>query len=314
MANVPAADAFTSHSPNHLSLDHYWLVINMAWQRSNRNEILAKWIEDHFELKIVNIFSERLGDQIGINQPLRVLGVGSGAGYQEMLQMKILKSNFSQISATVIEPCTEQITKYQDAVAKSCDLDGVDYDWQIQTFQQYFKSPGAKQKYHFITVVDAIYFVGEVEEGVRNLYELLEPGGMILIILVTEHTGFGKFWKYFPNLKRNPGTSESLAGQTNYTNSADVKSVLTKHRIAYTQFSYTQSLDATPCFTDSDTIAARLLLDNITLIKNCKESLPDEVFNRVMDFLKHNTRFVKSDQGGDTFYFDTKSDIILISK
>ncbi|XP_072041995.1 histamine N-methyltransferase-like [Amphiura filiformis] len=319
--SLPTSQRIKVPQPNHLSLDHYWSALSTYWQHSNRNELIEKWIEDNFELKIVKILSERLGDQIK-DQPLQVLGVGSGEGYQERIQMKILKSNFSQISATVLEPSTEQITKYQDAVAKSCDLGGVNYEWHNQTFQQYMESTGsAKQKYHFITIVEAMYFMGDAEEAVRNLQELLIPGGVIFMILATEHTGHGKLQKSFPHLaleEQNPRNGEQhprARARTNYaTNSLDVKAVLKKNQIAYTQWSYTASADLTPCFTQEDTPVAKNLLDIATNTKDFKESVSDEVFNQVMDFLKHNTRIVKSDQGEDKYYFDTACDVLLISK
>ncbi|XP_072041119.1 histamine N-methyltransferase-like [Amphiura filiformis] len=297
-------------------LDHYWLGLATYWQHSNRFEILPNWIETNFESEVVKILSERLrdGDTIG-DQSLQVLGVGTGDGYQEMVQMKILKSNFSQISATVIEPSTEQITKYQHAVAKSCDLGGVDYIWQNQTFQDYMRSPGAKQKYHFISIVDVMYFMGDAEECLRNL---LEPGGMIFMIVQTEHTGVGNLVKTFPHLaveEQIPRSSESGVAKRNYLiNSAVVKTALTKLQFTYTQSAFLEIADLTYCFTHAGTPVARLLLDMITTKKHFKESVSDEVFNQVMEYLKRNTRIEKSDQGDDVYYFDTECEVLLISK
>ncbi|XP_072046330.1 histamine N-methyltransferase-like [Amphiura filiformis] len=239
-------------------------------------------------------------------------------GYQELVQMRILKSEFPQISATVLEPSTKQITKYQDTVAKSCDLGGVDYDWQNQTFQEYMRSTGAKEKYHFITIVDAIYFLGEAEEAVRKLYELLEPGGMMFILLQTEHTGVGKLMEAFPHLAaedNNSRTSESVKVNTNrLTSSKEVKNALDKFQINYTQYSSLEYLDLTSCFTQALTPVSSLLLDLATGTKNFSKSVPDEVFNQVMDFLRLNMRVVKSDEDDDKFYLDTENDVFLIAK
>ncbi|XP_072041311.1 histamine N-methyltransferase-like [Amphiura filiformis] len=309
-----------------LNLDDYWSGIDGFCQHSNRDEVISKWIEDNFESYVVSTLSERLGEQ-----PLRVLGVGTGEGYFEVLQMKKLKSNFSEISATVNEPSTKHIIQYQDAVdveKQKGDLGEVHYEWHNQSFQDYMKSTGAKQKYHFISILHAIYYVGEVEKAVTNLYELLEPSGMIFIMIITEHTGVGKLLKTFPQVALDETTrtsastsrtsKSSVASTPTYVhafNSSDIKAALSKNRIAYTQpTGYAAFCDVTPCFTQKDSLVAKEILDTITFTVNFKESVPDEVFSQVMGFLQNNTRVVKSDQGGDKFYFDSEVDVILISK
>ncbi|XP_072047090.1 histamine N-methyltransferase B-like [Amphiura filiformis] len=311
----------TPLQPLYCNHDCYWIALNEYYQQTQRQEILAKWTEAEFDSYVVKVLFEKFGDKLD-DQPLRVLGVGSSEGNQETLQLKKLKTKFSQISATVIEPSTERISKYQDMVRQnSSDITRIEYSWHNQTFHQFVTSMKAGQKYHFITIIHAIYFVGEVEDSVRKLYELLEPGGIIFLIAITGHTGMGFLMKTFPHLaleKQTPSaTTEPQRVKTNYfTNSTVVQSILKKYQMAYTHASsYIESVDLTTYFTEEETTPdTKLMLDFITMTVKFHESEPGEIFNQVMDFIKRYIRVKKSDQGDDKYYFDTECDILVISK
>ncbi|XP_072047095.1 histamine N-methyltransferase-like [Amphiura filiformis] len=303
--------------PLYCNPDHYSIALNAYNQQTQHPEILAKWTEEEFDSNVVKVLSEKFGDKLD-DQPLRVLGVGSGEGNQETLQLMKLKTKFSRIYATVIEPSTERISKYQEMVQKCSDIAGIEYKWHNQTFQEFVRSIEPEQKYHFITIVRAMYYVGKVEETVKKLYELLEPGGMIFMVIQAD-SGMSLLAKTFPRLavEDTPtSTTESYEVKTNYLiTSTDVKPVLSKYQIDYTQSSYEISSDLTTCFTqDEMTPATNLLLDFITMTVKFQESVPDKIFNQVMDFIKRNSRVKKGDQGDDKYYFDTECDILVISK
>ncbi|XP_072047093.1 histamine N-methyltransferase B-like [Amphiura filiformis] len=305
--------------PLYCNNEHFSMALNTYYQHIGYPEILAKWTEEEFDSSVVNVLSKRLDDKLD-DQPLRVLGVGSSEGNQETLLLSKLKTKFSRISATVIEPNTKQLSVYQDMVhQKSSDITGIEYKWHNQTFQEFVTSIETGHKYHFITIVHAIYFVGEVEETVRKLYEFLEPGGIIFLVALTD-SGAGLLSKTFPHIaveEQTPtNTTEPQKIKTNYLiTSTDVKSVLSKYQMAYTQSSYTESADVTPCFNQVKmTPETKLLLDVITVTVKFQESVSDEIFNQVMDFIKRNSRVKKGDQGDDKYYFDSKCDILVISK
>ena len=102
--------------------------------------------------------------------------------------MTKLTNKFPRLSATVIEPNVEMITRYQEGLRDSekAHLTSIDYEWRNQTFQEYMKATEAtKQKYHFISTIHAIYYMGESDEVIKCLYDLLLPGGVMLIALFT---------------------------------------------------------------------------------------------------------------------------------
>ncbi|XP_072045861.1 histamine N-methyltransferase-like [Amphiura filiformis] len=308
--------------PLYCHYDYYWMALNEYYQQTQRQEILAKWIEEEFDSYVVKVLSEKFGDKLD-DQPLCVLGVGSSEGNQETLQLKKLKTKFSQISATVIEPNTKRLSKYQDMVhQKSSDIAGIEYSWHNQPFHELVTSMETGQKYHFISILHAIYYyAGELEETVKKLYNLLQPGGIIFLVAITGYSGMGLLMRTFPHLylaveELTTPTTEPQEAKTKYfTDTTEVQSVLKKHQMAYTQSSYTESVDLTTCFTQDEMApVTKLVLDFITMTVKFQESVPDKTFNEVMNFIKRNTRVKKGDQGDNKYYFDTECDILVISK
>ncbi|XP_072047088.1 histamine N-methyltransferase-like [Amphiura filiformis] len=294
----------------------------MYLENSDVQEHVREWIEEDFESKVVKILYDGLGDNIGVNQPLRVLGIGSAEGEQEILQLKKLKTKFAKLSTTVIEPNKEMFLQYQETVLqKSSELPGIEFEWHNQTYQDYVQVHGVRKTYHFISMVYSIYYVGDsnLEETIRELYDILAPGGVILVVLMTDHTGLGKLLHTFPNLatwEQNSATNDpSMTKSNRLINSADVKSVLDKHQIAYTQSEHTDSLDITACFTGVDTAKRNILFDILTQTIDFKASVPTIVHSQVMDFVKDHMSVRKSHQSDEELcYFDTVSDILLITK
>ncbi|XP_072047036.1 histamine N-methyltransferase-like [Amphiura filiformis] len=357
-----ATSNFQQKIPQPLYCNHDWylLALNEYYQQTRRHDIMAKWIEEEFESNVVKVLSEKFGDKLD-DQPLSVLGVGSGEGHEldyienDSIDFIVdtndvydedvfaipreskdsIVNTYGQINslyyaddivimADTVGGLKKHIASLQEfclnwEMKKSSDITGIEFKWHNQTFQEFERSMEPEQKYQFITIVHSMYYVGEVEEKVQTFYELLEPGGIILMILKTD-SGMALLAKTFPQLaveEQTPTTTaESYKVKTNcFITSTDVKSVLSKYQMAYTQSSYTLSADVTTCFTqDEMTPATKLVLDFITMTVKFQESVSDETFNEVMDFIKRNTLVKKSDQGGDKYYFDTECDILVISK
>ncbi len=118
------------------------------------------------------------------HQNIKITSVYLLPGCQEILQLKKLQTKFPKISATVVEPSAEGISKYQEMVQQnSHDFTGITFEWHQQTFQEFMRSKSVGKKYHFISVVQTFYYLGDVEEAVQNLYDLLLPGGMMYVVL-----------------------------------------------------------------------------------------------------------------------------------
>ena len=95
----------------------------------------------------------------------------------------------------------------------------------------------------------------------------------------------------------------------------EIKAVLDKYQIAYTQYEYTESTDITPCFNEANSCTGNGLLDVLTQTQEFRKSVSEVVYNNVMGFVKENMRVAKCSQTEEERYFtDNVSDILLVSK
>ena len=95
-------------------------------------------------------------------------------------------TKFPHLSAFVVEPSQELIAEYQDSACnKRSGVDEVKYEWRNQTFKEYLNSRGNEQKFHFISVINTIYFLGDPETAIKDMYSLLQHGGMIFLVVTT---------------------------------------------------------------------------------------------------------------------------------
>ncbi len=96
--------------------------------------------------------------------------------------------------------------------------------------------------------------------------------------------------------------------------SEDVKEVLEKYQMAYTQSTYTESMDITPCFTQPDSEEAGILFDAVTFLLRFKESAEESVFKEVIDFITKNSNIQQNKKGEERYHMDLVIDSYLISK
>ena len=107
-------------------------------------------------------------------------------GQIELLFLKEMKSSFPTIRACVIEPSSDLLSEYQRNVIKD-PLPGVTFEWKNETFQSYTisRQNGSERKYHFISVIHSIYYLSNLEEALGCLHNMLAPGGILLIAVVS---------------------------------------------------------------------------------------------------------------------------------
>ena len=92
----------------------------------------------------------------------------------------------AQIRVVILEPQPHMMQQYKDLVKKeSARLQGVDFDWRQQTFQEYQTTAEKKEKFHFISCISSIYYCGDLDKSIKYLYEKLEANGLLLISLTS---------------------------------------------------------------------------------------------------------------------------------
>ncbi len=117
----------------------------------------------------------------------------SGELESEMLPM--LLRGYPRINNRVLEPAEDQMMKYKAmAQSKRHELQGVKFDWRQQTLEQYRDTDGDGTKFHFISSIDSLYYVGDLDSSLMYLYDLLEPGGKLIVVITsgTRHEFYQK--------------------------------------------------------------------------------------------------------------------------
>ncbi len=84
--------------------------------------------------------------------------------------------------------------------------------------------------------------------------------------------------------------------------------------MAYTQSTYTESMDITPCFTQPNSEEAGILFDSMTFKYKLNESLSEVVLNQALEFIRSHTRHEQNEKGEDRFYMDTTIDNLMVFK
>ena len=107
-------------------------------------------------------------------------------GQTELLFLKELKRNFPTVRACVLEPSSVLLDEYQKNVDRN-PLPGITFDWKNQIFEKYTisRQNSFESKYHFISAIHSIYYINNLEEALRNLYDMLAPGGILLIAVIS---------------------------------------------------------------------------------------------------------------------------------
>ena len=97
---------------------------------------------------------------------------------------KLLR-RFQRITNLAIEPLEGLSVQYQALIqAKVQVLQGVKFDLRQQTIEQYEKA-GDSTKFHFISAVHSVYYLNDVDKSLMFLYNRLEGGGLILLIILS---------------------------------------------------------------------------------------------------------------------------------
>ena len=103
-------------------------------------------------------------------------------GEMDVMMLAKLLQIFPSINNRVVEPSRDQLLMYKAHVqARADQLQGVVCDWRQQTMDEYQKA-GNHTKFHFISAIHSLYYAEDIEQSLLHLYDLLELGGMLLVI------------------------------------------------------------------------------------------------------------------------------------
>lgn len=103
-----------------------------------------------------------------------------------------LKARFKSVRNVVLEPAAKQLEKYRSLVkSNKSDFDGIEFDLRQLGIDEYRSQEGDQpRKYHFISTIHSLYYAEDHKDTIRYLYDCLEEGGILLIIVVSGERQF----------------------------------------------------------------------------------------------------------------------------
>ncbi|XP_038068681.1 histamine N-methyltransferase-like isoform X1 [Patiria miniata] len=253
--------------------DHFDKAYKVFCARSAKFKTYCDWVDGVFSEAVVG----RLQVTLDGEEELRVMGVGSGSGEMDCLMLEQLKRRFPLINNRVVDPSQKLLVQYKAfAQTKAHQLHGVKFDFRQQTIEQY-QEAGYVTKFHFISAVHSMYFVDNFDSSVMYLYDLLIPGGALLVILRQENNGWQRFLDRFPQLYGRACCHLQVT-------SRDLLNLLDRRGIPYTQYHQPTSCDITKCF-DEASEEGSLLVDFLTQTVHFKEAAAEDEQRSMMEYL-----------------------------
>ena len=106
------------------------------------------------------------------------------------------KEPFTPIKATIVEPSIDMVNEYKRRVAAdAAQQHDVTYDWRAQTLDGYLdRAENYGINFDFISTLHSIYYAVNMQASIKDLYDRLKPGGMMLIVVIS-----GRFWDRLNN-------------------------------------------------------------------------------------------------------------------
>ncbi|XP_070553908.1 histamine N-methyltransferase A-like [Ptychodera flava] len=280
--------------------EYYAKCFRKCAEKSSKFQALAHWFDFIFpdvvfeKLKLVNSNSEAA---------FRMLGVGSGSGETDLMMISHLRKLFPSIQNVAMEPTPDLVDKYRSLFKeKQHLLEGVETEWREQTLEGFQSSVGSTVSYHFISAVNSLYYVDDYRARLHFLYDCLEDGGVMLIIMLADDSGFARLWRKLPYLEDS---------RMKFINSEHVRKALDDMGVKYQSLRQRSRVVATECF-KADSEAGNLVLDFLTHVLHFRKTAPPELQKEVLDYLETDCCDPRNEDG--EILFNNDRDTIIVQK
>eukprot|EP00057_Strongylocentrotus_purpuratus_P003676 XP_003727123.1 PREDICTED: histamine N-methyltransferase [Strongylocentrotus purpuratus] len=241
-----------------------------------------KWTDDVFIPTAV----DKLHGSFQGAEEFRILGIGSGGGEIDVCLLERLSSRYPSITNTVIEPSTEAITRYTALLQeKEANLQGVKTHFKQTTIQEFCaetkkaSTGDSRPKFHFIHAIQSLYYSDDLNGTIWDMYEMLEEGGAMLIIMMTDDHILYRMLDNFPFLvgQKTPSTTK--------LSSKDITKALEQLGLAYTSHTVNTRTEASSCF-NPESEDGNKVLDFLTNTVRFRDNAPPEICDKVLGFLR----------------------------
>ncbi|NXF01585.1 HNMT methyltransferase, partial [Smithornis capensis] len=255
--------------------DRYLQSFRLFLEKSTEHQSMREFMERQLPDVIASIGNGK--------STINVLSIGGGSGEMDLLILSKLQARYPGVTINndVIEPSADQISKYKERVAQTSNLRNVKFTWHKETASEYESRMNAEKKsrkWDFIHMIQMLYYVKDVPATIRYFHSLLESQARLLIILVSENSGWQTLWKKY-------GSYFPMDDLCSYVNSGDLRRILDSAGLKYQLYELPSHMDITSCFIEGDK-DGELLLDFLTETLDFSKTSPPELKHQVMEELK----------------------------
>ncbi|XP_071811070.1 histamine N-methyltransferase-like isoform X2 [Apostichopus japonicus] len=210
---------------------------------------------------------------------LEALGVGSGSGEIDIMFLEQMVKKYSNIYFTSLELSSENTALFKSKVSRGT-IENVTWDWKQLSWDNYrFYNVKSREPklFHFICTVHSLIYIRDVDQAVMNMYESLDDGGVLLMIVASEESGSYKLRTKFPQLYIEDGLS--------HVSSAEVRKILKTHGIPHQILSQPSRVDITTVFQKGRKEGSQLV-DHLSKRVNFLKTASPRMVNEFISYLK----------------------------
>ncbi|XP_033119550.1 histamine N-methyltransferase-like [Anneissia japonica] len=274
--------------------DYYAIIYKIM-----KREMLpvSKWTDE--------LFNNRIAAKLSVqNRDLKFLGVGSGSGEVELMNTLQLLKKFPKISITAIEPAKDHIDEYKELVKKeSSKVEGVSYSWRQQTLNEYRDEVGTTKKYDVIVAINSAYYFDDIEDTLMYMHDILEEGGILLLVLASENGVSYRIWSRFSAFYKDFSFKKICSVQ--------LTDVLKNLNLDYETARMRSGVNVTECFKDSSQ-EGQHLIDFLSHVVHLRESVSSDFYTEFISFLKDSSNTNGSDD--TSLFMQTEQEAIFVQK
>ncbi|XP_078380810.1 histamine N-methyltransferase-like [Oculina patagonica] len=231
-------------------------------------------------------------DKVDINEPLKVLGIGSGSSEIDLLILQTMadcltseKKKKATIHNVIVEPSPFLLDQFKMKASSLPPLlksaANVSFKWHQKSFREFNQETAIeKNTFDFIHFVHSIYYL-DVENALRSCFEqrLKTENGAIVCFVHTEDSFHAKLSKTFK------GKLSCASGAMSFYTHQDLTAIAEKNGWQYCvpvkeQF----QINVTTCLREP-TSRDDPLIDFLTHQQNFRASAEQELFSSVMKMI-----------------------------
>jgi len=233
-------------------------------------------------------------DKVNIDEPLKVLGIGSGSGEIDLLILQTMaelllshKKKKPTIQTVIVEPSSLLLDRFKlKASSLPASLESaanVSFQWQQKTLSEFNQETKIeKNSFDFIHFVHSLYYL-DMKAALRTCFEqwLKAEHGVMVGYVQTEDSYFAKVSKKFKG-KLSCG-SEVMSFYTNQEVAAIAEENAWRYCIPVKEQFH---INVTPCLREPTSPEADRLIDFLTQTQNFRANAEQELFNSWIEMIE----------------------------